>query len=87
MKLGCESAVALVDQYRQQGSRVIGLAAPAGILLNQAGHIQFLNHLNDKAGEVSFREPVLRRRGQEVARLAVGIDKVGRISFITLNYQ
>ena len=66
---------------------MIGLTASASILLNQSGEVQMLNHLNDKAGEVSFREPVLRRRGQEVARLAVGIDKVGRISFITLNYQ
>lgn len=54
-----------VDQNGQQRGRMISLAASTRILLHQARDIQLLNHLNDKAGEVSFREPVLHGRGQQ----------------------
>lgn len=60
-----------VDEQRQQGGGVIGLATPPGVSLLQRTQIQSLHDLDDVAREVPFGQPILHRGRQQKIDVAV----------------
>ncbi len=65
-----------VDQQSQQHRRAIRRRTRSAILLDQLRQIQSVDNLDNKACQVSLRQPLIHRRGQQKSGVAIDRSKV-----------
>ncbi len=65
-----------MDQQPQQHARMMRRRARTAISLDEGREVQLIDHLDDKASQVSLREPLVHRRRQQIPRLSVHLSKV-----------